>query len=82
MRVRELARKRTVLAIKTLTQLCKSADKDSVRVQAAIALLDRGYGKPAQTTDLNVQAVKGGVMIQLPAVEAEPAPEPASDAVE
>lgn len=45
---RELARKYTRRAVLTLAKLCRGADKDSVRVAAATALLDRGWGKPAQ----------------------------------
>lgn len=46
--VRQLARKYSRLAVMTLVRLAKSADKDSVRAAAAVALLDRGYGKPTQ----------------------------------
>lgn len=45
--VRELAREHTVAAIKTLVKALK-AKGEKTRVAAAIALLDRGYGKPAQ----------------------------------
>jgi len=52
--VRELARKYTKEAISTLAQICMSGDKDSARVAAAIALLDRGYGKAPQKLDVNI----------------------------
>jgi hypothetical protein len=38
----------TTTAIQTLVRICKSGDKDSARVAAAVALLDRGWGKPGQ----------------------------------
>lgn len=46
--VRDAARAHTELAIATLAEICTSADKDSARVSAAVALLDRGWGKPLQ----------------------------------
>jgi len=46
--VRDAARAHTELAIATLAAICASADKDSARVSAAVALLDRGWGKPVQ----------------------------------
>jgi hypothetical protein len=47
--IRSLARAQTALAIRTLTGVCGSkAAPASARVSAASALLDRGWGKPAQ----------------------------------
>jgi hypothetical protein len=46
--VKALARQHTVIAIETLVRICNAGDKDSARVAAAIALLDRGWGKPGQ----------------------------------
>lgn len=37
-----------MLAINTLAEICTAADKDSARVSAAVALLDRGWGKAPQ----------------------------------
>ena len=45
--VREMAQKWTPRAISVLSTALKSAD-ERVRVHAATALLDRGWGKPAQ----------------------------------
>jgi len=46
-RVRELAREHTTLAINTLAEICGDAGaKSQARVQAACALLDRGWGRP------------------------------------
>jgi hypothetical protein len=48
--IRSLARQWTSLAINTLADIAGDNDEDaSPRVAAAIALLDRGWGKPAQT---------------------------------
>lgn len=47
--VREIARKYGPQAVRFLYECMSSGDvKDNVRVAAAVALLDRGYGKPAQ----------------------------------
>ena len=47
--VKALAQQHTTAAIETLVSICNAGDKDSARVAAAIALLDRGWGKPGQT---------------------------------
>lgn len=44
--VRELARAKTEEAMNTLIK-CLKSDDDRVRVQAATAILDRAWGKPA-----------------------------------
>jgi len=46
----ELARKKTTVAIKTLSEIAENSENDSARVRASEALLDRGWGKPVQTT--------------------------------
>lgn len=51
--LKELARARTKEALETLVEVM--GDKESpaaARVTAACALLDRGYGKPTQTTEI------------------------------
>ena len=48
--VQELARQHTPDVINALVEVCNTAVRHpSARVAAAIALLDRAYGKPAQT---------------------------------
>jgi hypothetical protein len=42
------ARKFSGLAVDTLVELTKDTHTDSTRFAAATALLDRGYGRPAQ----------------------------------
>jgi len=52
--IRSLARAQTELAVRTLTGICGSkAAPAAARVSAASALLDRGWGKAQQ--DSNVQ---------------------------
>jgi hypothetical protein len=47
--VRELARKHTDDAIAVLAEIMHDVTKhESARITAAVALLDRGWGKPAQ----------------------------------
>jgi len=43
--VRDQARQRTDTAISTLVEICQHSENDTARVAAAIALLDRGWGK-------------------------------------
>jgi hypothetical protein len=50
------ARKFSGLAIDTLVELTKDNHTDSTRFAAATALLDRGYGRPAQSVDLHLSA--------------------------
>jgi hypothetical protein len=65
----DLAREHTTLAIETLAKICKSADKDSARVAAANALLDRAWGRAPQTielqgTDEELMAKAGEILAQ------------------
>ena len=50
------ARKYSGLADDTLVELTKNTHTDSTRYAAATALLDRGYGRPAQSLDLHLSA--------------------------
>ena len=50
------ARKYSALAIDTLVELTKDNYPGSTRYNAAAALLDRGYGRPAQSLDLHLSA--------------------------
>ena len=50
------ARKFSGLAVDTLVELTKDDHTDSTRFAAATALLDRGYGRPAQSLDLHLSA--------------------------
>lgn len=46
--VRELAKEYSETAVETLVDICLNSKSDSAKVQAATALLDRGYGRPSQ----------------------------------
>ena len=50
------ARKFSGLAVDTLVVLTKDNYAPSTRYVAATALLDRGYGRPAQSLDLHLSA--------------------------
>ncbi len=56
--VTALARKFSTAAIKALVQLFKKGKAETVRLQAAIAILDRGCGKPPQFTTSNAAEFK------------------------
>lgn len=48
----DLARSHANDAIATLVEIARNGQSDSARVAAANALLDRGYGRPAQCMEL------------------------------
>ena len=50
------ARRFSGLAVDTLVELTKAKYSCSTRYTAATALLDRGYGRPAQSLDLHLSA--------------------------
>ena len=52
----ELAREYTNDALDTLIDVMQSSQSDSARIAAATAILDRGCGRPTQTTSLEVNA--------------------------
>jgi hypothetical protein len=46
-----LAQGHVAAAVKTLAEIASNGQSEASRVSAAIALLDRGYGRPAQAVD-------------------------------
>jgi len=46
--IRALAREHSPVAIQTLRDIAEKGKQESARVAAAVALLDRAYGKPGQ----------------------------------
>jgi len=53
--IREIARQHTDTAIETLVKVMNDVDASpSARVAAATALLDRGWGRPAQTIHASI----------------------------
>jgi hypothetical protein len=56
--IRSLARSYTGSAIKTLAGIMQQPEAPhAARVSAAVALLDRGWGKPAQTMEMTVKRI-------------------------
>ena len=47
-RLSQLAREHSDAAFKTLVDICENGTSEGARVKAAVALLDRGYGKPRE----------------------------------
>lgn len=58
----ELARAHTDAALQTLVDVCMNGDSASARVTAATAILDRGYGKPAQMVTTEISGPDGGAV--------------------
>jgi hypothetical protein len=50
----ELARQHAPAAMDTLLHVAKHGQSEAARVSAAIALLDRGFGKPNQSLDASI----------------------------
>lgn len=66
----ELARRQTRHAIAVLTRGLRSAD-ERIRIAAAIALLDRGHGRPAQNVRLDVEQRQVTINIDLTSADAQ-----------
>ena len=60
-----LAKNHTVEALGVIVELMRDSLNDNVRLAAACSLLDRGYGKPAKTTSLEVNAPFAPMEIRL-----------------
>jgi len=63
--ITELARAHTADAIATLVAICRNGASESARVAAANALLDRGYGRPPQAIEHQVQP---SAVVRVPVV--------------
>ena len=56
--LRDLARVHTTDALETLVSICNDSEAPAAsRVAAAALLLDRGYGRPAQSIDTKIEVV-------------------------
>jgi hypothetical protein len=62
--VRSLARQHTKMAITQLAEIAKDGKKEQARVMACIALLDRGWGKPAQAVEMTKKGILRFVLSQ------------------
>lgn len=47
-RLSELARQHTQIALDTLVDICENGLNETARISAATAILDRGFGKPRE----------------------------------
>jgi hypothetical protein len=66
----------------TLVELTKDTHTDSTRYSAATALLDRGYGRPAQSLDLHLSADAITIVLEATAEVSDDAGELADGDVE
>jgi hypothetical protein len=53
-----LAREHTVAAVQALAEIAVKGKNESARTHAATALLDRAWGRPAQSIELDLQLTK------------------------
>ena len=58
--IREAFKARAPQALEVLTR-CLQSDDDRIAMMAAQAILDRGYGKPTQSIDANINEDGGSV---------------------
>src|SRR6478672_11163817 len=70
--LRELFRAKGPEALQVLTRCLRSTD-ERIAIAAATAILDRGYGKPTQTIDANIneETVRYYAEVPMPAASTE-----------
>ena len=49
--IEELARQQSTIAIAALTSIARSGNSEAAKVAAAVAILDRAYGRPYQRSE-------------------------------
>lgn len=76
--VRDLARKHTKLAIDTLAEIARTSDKEAVRIAAANALLERGWGKAVSGSATDREEVDAAIEV-ITGIDRDPAPAGRSD---
>jgi hypothetical protein len=69
-RLAELAKTHTEQALNVLIRIATRGKSESARVTAASVLLDRGWGKPHQSVEVNGELIHTYVA-RLPAITAE-----------
>jgi hypothetical protein len=72
-RLSDLARQHTSIALDTLVDVCENGLNETARISAATAILDRGFGKPSEAgadQDITVNLPFDGWCIE----RAEPTP--------
>jgi hypothetical protein len=65
-----MARKHSAAAIRTLVEIAEKGTPDSARVSAAVALLDRGFGRPAASVELDLTLHKSFETMSLEELQA------------
>ena len=63
--IREAFRAKAPEALEVLTRCLQSGD-DRIAMLAAQAILDRGYGKPTQSIDANINEDRARYVVELP----------------
>ena len=63
--MREMFQARSQEALEVLTR-CLQSDDDRIAMMAAQAILDRGYGKPTQSIDANINDNPVRYIVELP----------------
>ena len=63
--IREMFKAKAPEALEVLTR-CLQSDDDRVAMMAAQAILDRGYGKPMQSIDANINDDPVRYIVELP----------------
>jgi hypothetical protein len=53
-----LAREHTVAAVQALAEIATKGKNENARITAAVALLDRAYGRPAQSVEMDLKLSK------------------------
>ena len=75
----EMAKDHAEDALKTLVSIAKSTSaSEAARVSAAVAILDRGYGKPRQSVEVD-GALTGAMTVQYVKAAMGPTPEPSPE---
>jgi hypothetical protein len=60
-----MARRHSAAAIRTLAEIAEKGQPDSARITAAVALLDRGFGRPAASVELDLTLHKSFASMSL-----------------
>jgi hypothetical protein len=63
--MREMFRAKAPQALEVLTR-CLQSDDDRIAMMAAQAILDRGYGRPVQSIDANINDDPVRYIVELP----------------
>ena len=63
--VAPMARRHSAAAIRTLAEIAEKGSPDSARIAAAVALLDRGFGRPAASVELDLTLHKSFASMSL-----------------